>query len=160
MIDAIDKAAGLTSEDEVYRARRFRPEFVDGANLCRQSVLIPEDDQALSPALRVALAHRMAVLNNEAQLIATYATQLAEHKTDATLQALANGEKTLPEPLATLAHHADFITLTPGEATVDDITRLENAGLTQGQIVAVSELIAFVNFETRIVSGLRLMRPL
>lgn len=160
MIDAIDKSAGLVPEDDVYRTRRFRPEFVEGAALCRQSVLSPEDDQALSPVLRLALAYRMAVLNQDEHLTSAYAAQLAEQQPDATMQALAKGETALPEPLAALARHVDFITLTPGEATETAVSRLTQAGFTNGQIVALSELIAFVNFETRIVSGLRLMRSL
>jgi uncharacterized protein YciW len=38
------------------------------------------------------------------------------------------------------------------------MTRLQQAGLNNAQIVALSELIAFVNFQTRVAAGLRLMR--
>ena len=35
VMDALDKAAGLTVDDAIFNARRARPEFVDGAELCR-----------------------------------------------------------------------------------------------------------------------------
>lgn len=48
--------------------------------------------------------------------------------------------------------------MTPSKAARSDIERLEAAGLTNPQIVALSELIAFVNFQTRVAAGLRLLR--
>lgn len=157
MTDAIDQAAGLSADDELFTARRFRAEFVSGAELCRQSVLFPDDDQALAPALRLALARRMAALNADQPLVAEYEALLTGQAPDAELLALANGANDLAEPLATLARHSDFVTLTPADATAADITRLQQAGMNNAQIVALSELIAFVNFQTRVAAGLRLM---
>lgn len=157
MIDAIDKAAGLSPDDAIYKARRFRPEFVEGAELCRLSVLSPKDDQGLGPDLRTALALRMATLNADENLMQTYEAQLASLNPSSSLRALAKGSENLPQPLATLARHVDFVTLTPSQAEAADITRLEQAGFNNGQIVALSELIAYVNFETRVATGLRLL---
>lgn len=158
MIDAIDKASGITVDESVYNARRFRPEFVGGAEQCRLSVLTPKEDLGLSATLRAALARRIAALNNDAPLIGEFDAMLASYQPDATLLALAAGELPQNERLATLARHTDLVTLTPGEADVSAITRLEQVGLSAAQIVALSELIAFVNFQTRIAAGLRLMR--
>ncbi|WP_421507096.1 CMD domain-containing protein [Erwinia rhapontici] len=160
MIDAIDKAAGLAAEDALYATRRFRPEFVQGAELCRLSVLHPENDQGLSAAWRHAVALRIVTLNADTALIAEYSAQLAALTPDDTLLAFASGASVCDEPLATLARHVDRITLTPGEAKADDIARLAGAGFNNPQIVALSELIAFVNFQTKVASGLRLMRLL
>jgi uncharacterized protein YciW len=158
VIDAIDKAAGLSPDDALFKARRFRAEFVEGAELCRLSVLQPEDNQGLAPALRLALAHRMAALNAAEELMADYEVQLAALSPSEQLLKLANGEVDLDEPLATIVRHADLVTMTPSEATASDMTRLQQAGLNNAQIVALSELIAFVNFQTRVAAGLRLMR--
>lgn len=158
MIDAIDKVAGLSADQELFRARRFRPEFVEGAELCRLSVLRPQDDQGLATELRLAVAHRIATLNADPALVADYAAQLAECHPSEELLALAGGETSLTQPLAALARHCDLITLTPDRAEASDITLLEQAGLDNPQIVALSELIAFINFQTRVAAGLRLMR--
>lgn len=157
MIDAIDKASGLTPDHALYHARRFRPEFVDGAEQCRRSVLTPEDELGLSAALRAALARRIAGLNADVPLMADYDSLLASYHPDAALQALAAGEMPQGSRLATLARHTDLVTLTPDRADAELITRLVQAGLSNPDIVALSELIAFVNFQTRIAAGLRLL---
>ncbi|MDF7628068.1 hypothetical protein PUG46_02160 [Erwiniaceae bacterium L1_55_4] len=158
MSDAIDQAAGLTPEEALYQTRRLRPEFVEGAEACRVSVLTPEDDQGLSADLRLALAQRMAVLNYDAPLQRDYQAQLAALNPSEALLALASGCAVAEEPLATIARHADMVTQQPIQATEQHIRLLEQAGLSNAQIVALSELIAFVNFQTRVAAGLRLMR--
>ncbi|TGU93197.1 hypothetical protein EN794_032585 [Mesorhizobium sp. M00.F.Ca.ET.151.01.1.1] len=158
MIDAMDKAAGLSPEDALFAARRFRPEFVKGAEECRLSVLRPANDQGLSPNLRLALARRMAELNADPVLVAEYDVQLAQLGPTEQLLALARGETDFEEPLATIARHVDLVTLTPKKAEARHIVLLAQAGLNNPQIVALSELIAFVNFQTRVATGLRLMR--
>lgn len=158
MSDAIDQAAGLTPEDALYQTRRLRPEFVEGAEACRVSVLTPEDDQDLPADLRLALAQRMAVLNYDAPLQRDYQAQLAALNPSEALLALASGCTVSEEPLATIARHADMVTQQPIQATEQHIRMLEQAGLSNPQIVALSELIAFVNFQTRVAAGLRLMR--
>lgn len=158
MIDAMDKAAGLSPEDALFATRRFRPEFVQGAEECRLSVLSPANDQGLASNLRVSLARRMAALNADPVLMAEYDVQLAQLGPTEQLLALARGETDLEEPLATIARHVDLITLTPKKAEATHIVLLAQAGLNNPQIVALSELIAFVNFQTRVATGLRLMR--
>ncbi|WP_182057448.1 CMD domain-containing protein [Pantoea sp. ME81] len=158
MSDAIDQAAGLTPEEALYQTRRLRPEFVEGAEACRVSVLAPEDDQGLPADLRLALAQRMAVLNYDAPLQRDYQAQLAALNPSEALLALASGCAVAEEPLATIARHADIVTQQPIQATEQHIRLLEQAGLSNPQIVALSELIAFVNFQTRVAAGLRLMR--
>lgn len=160
MMDAMDKAAGLSPEDSVFKARRFRPEFVQGGEQCRLSVLQPAQDQGLAVDLRLALARRMAALNADQVLMDDYDAQLSALDPPEHLLALAQGETKLDEPLATIARHVDLVTLTPREAKASDIARLVQAGLNNPQIVALSELIAFVNFQTRVATGLRLMRSL
>lgn len=158
MIDAMDKAAGISPDDALFAARRFRPEFVAGAEECRRSVLQPANDQGLAPNLRVALARRMAGLNADKVLMAEYDAQLADLGSTGQLKALADGATDLDEPLATIARHVDMVTLTPSKAEARHIALLAGAGLNNPQIVALSELIAFVNFQTRVAAGLRLLR--
>nr|WP_202404485.1 hypothetical protein [Pantoea sp. Seng] len=156
--DAIDQAAGLTPDEALYQTRRLRPEFVEGAEACRVSVLAPEEGQGLPADLRLALAQRMAVLNYDAPLQSDYQAQLAALNPSEALLALASGCAVAEEPLATIARHADMVTQQPIQATEQHIRLLEQAGLSNPQIVALSELIAFVNFQTRVAAGLRLMR--
>ena len=158
MSDAIDRAAGLTPEEALYQIRRLRPEFVEGAEACRLSVLTPEEEQGLPVELRLALARRMAVLNDDVPLQRDYQAQLTALDPSEALLALAAGDVVNEEPLATLARHTDLVTQQPIQATEQHIRLLEQAGFSNPQIVALSELIAFVNVQTRVAAGLRLMR--
>ncbi|WP_240775838.1 hypothetical protein [Nissabacter sp. SGAir0207] len=151
-LDVIDRLLHLTPGDARWQLRRERPEFVEGANACRDSVLTPQDDQGISPALRQALALRMARLIGNAAQIENYQAGLADEYAP-----LAAGEGVAPEGslLAAVVAHCDNVTLAPAQAQEADIRRLEQAGLNAGQIVALAELIAFVNFESRVVTGLQ-----
>ena len=150
MTDAIDQAAGLADTDPRHALRRLRPEFVDGAEACRASVLTPAEDLGLGADLRAALAHRMALLNKDEKIAAQYVI-------NPELSDLATGATDVPEPFATIARHVDMVTENPTAATADHIRKLEAAGLSAPQIVALSELIAYLNFQVRVVAGLRLM---
>jgi uncharacterized protein YciW len=158
MMDAMDKAAGLTPNHSLYRARRLRPEFVEGAELCRLSVLTPQHGLGFTADMRMAAALRIAVLNEDKQLTESYRSQLVALAPASALLSFGEGMVDLAEPLKTIARHVDKVTLTPREAGKSDIDLLVAAGLSNPQIVALSELIAFVNFQTRVATGLRLMR--
>ncbi|WP_312794743.1 hypothetical protein [Tianweitania sp.] len=157
-MDAIDLAAGLLEGDALHVLRRRRPEFVGGAEACRAAVLHPQSKHGLGRDLRAALACRMVRLNADDELTSEYQAILQSLAPSQELLVLAEGGRMTVEPLATIARHVDLVTLTPTEAQADHIRRLEAAGLTNPQIVALSELIAFVNFQTRVVAGLRLLR--
>lgn len=155
--DIIDRAAGLGMQDPRFATRRLRPEFVEGAEICRASVLEPQSDLGLSKALRAALARRMAAMNGDEALVAHYDALMRDAGADISLKALAEGATGLAEPFGAIARHTDLVTGAPALAAGEDIARLADAGLTNPQIVALSELIAFVNFQVRVVAGLRLM---
>ena len=56
-----------------------------------------------------------------------------------------------------ILRHTDLVTVDPKEAAQDDISALKSAGITEPDIVRLSELIAFVGYQVRVVKGLRLM---
>ncbi|UOO89059.1 hypothetical protein LVJ82_16675 [Vitreoscilla massiliensis] len=156
MKDTIDVCAGITEASALYQTRRFRPEFVDGAVQCEASVLRPVNDLGLSAELRLAIALRIAKHNGVASLIAEYKQRFAEVAATPALQALAHGQEMGAEWEA-LARHIDMVTQEPSLANAEHIALLRQAGYSDSQIVALSELIAFVNFQTRVVSGLQLL---
>jgi len=59
--------------------------------------------------------------------------------------------------MAAILRHVDLIAATPREATRADIAALQAAGVATGDIVRLSQLIAFVSFQLRLIAGLRLM---
>jgi uncharacterized protein YciW len=53
--------------------------------------------------------------------------------------------------------HADLVTRAPGTATPDHIRALAAHGLTQRDIVLLSQLVALVSYQVRVVAALRVM---
>ena len=54
--------------------------------------------------------------------------------------------------------HVDLVTRGPGSATREDIEGLTAAGLSSHAIVSLSQLISFVNFQARVLVGLRMLK--
>ena len=54
--------------------------------------------------------------------------------------------------------HVDCVTMSPDSATQADLDRLLAAGLTPHAVVSLSQLIAYVNFQSRVLAGLRMLR--
>ncbi len=151
--DAIDTALGLTAGDALSQLRARRPEFVGGAEAARAAVLHPEDDLGLSPELRLAVAHRAAAFADNAALLAGYPAPDAPDLCD-----LARGGTPPDAALAALARHTEMIAATPARASEADLQALRSAGFTVPQIIALSELLAQVCYEMRIVHGLSLLK--
>ena len=81
------------------------------------------------------------------------------HSADLDAAPLAHPKGTTGDPLRdAIAHHADLLTLAPREATRQDIEALTEAGLSEPDIVRLSELAAFVNYQLRVLAGLKLLK--
>lgn len=156
-MDQIDILSGIRLDSELHRIRRERPDYVEGTEMCRQTVLAPNHGFGLGHALRAALAARMARLIGREDLAGAYDLLLKDAGSDETLAAIASAAERPADADAfthALIRHADLVTMTPRNNTRADIERLQSAGLSEPQIIALSELIAFVNFEARVIVGL------
>jgi uncharacterized protein YciW len=159
-LDQIDILSGLTPGAGLYAIRRERADFVAGTELCRQTVLSPAHGFDISHALRAALAARMARLIGHAGLAQSYDGMLDRAGATAALRAIAAGADTDPDGDAVttaLVRHADLVTESPRDSSRADIEMLAAAGLSNPQIVALSELIAFVNYEARVIVALSVL---
>lgn len=151
--DTIDRMAGLDPGTPIYDIRAFRPEFVGGAEACRASVLEPADDLGLVRELRAAVARRVARSSANPAVIAGYLAPV-----EPSLAELAEGETPTDLRLGAIAAHADMIAADPGRSSARDLQALLDAGLTVPQVIALSELLAFVCFQIRVVHGLSLLK--
>ena len=57
-----------------------------------------------------------------------------------------------------ILHHVDLLTLSPEKATRGDVQKLMSVGLTDQDVVTLTGLIAFVNYQARVVTGLRMLK--
>lgn len=140
----MDRPADLAG---YYGSRRA---FLDGTLACRDSVLTPQDLHRLEAPLRRALAARIAAQAGEEALAAEYRTGLG-----APWSAVADpSQNAFDGVTGAIVAHSDLVTLTPKAAERGALEALMAAGLDVPQVVALSELIAFANYEARARLGL------
>lgn len=152
--DTFDRAAGLEPTSPIFELRALRPEFIQGGHACQASVLTPKDDLGLSPDLRATIARRVAKTLGNSTLIAEYPLP-----SGAKLQAMSEGKSPTDKQLSVIANYADEIALAPGQVTKAHLENLLSAGLETPQIIALSELLAFVCFQAQVAHGLSLLGP-
>jgi CMD domain protein len=178
--DVIEHAAGLAEGGTLQRLRRRRSSVVDHAQATLLALVDPDDPGHLSLVERAALAFRVAVVNEERELAAWYRQRLVEVGAPAELidavrerplatgqtaagaagppgQAAARpgGHPLFPHRLAVILDHVDRVAVEPGEVGPEHIRALEAVGLSEPEIVTVSQIAAFVSYQTRVTAGLR-----
>ena len=130
----------------VAAAMAARANLLQASEANYAAVLTPQDPGGISHATRFMLAERIAHLHGDDRLAAHYA-----------------GHGTLPPDLPTdtrttaILRHIDMVTTSPRDATRGDITALQQAGVPDADIVRISQVVAFVSYQVRLIAGLRLM---
>ncbi|MBA3519315.1 MAG: CMD domain protein [Rhizobiales bacterium] len=154
----IDRAAGISPGSELAALRRARADNVRLSQASHDAALNPRDCGNISRGERAALACRMARLLKDERLERHY-RELLDAAGDAETAPVADPDgQTAPDPrLTAIVRHVELVTLTPALATRTDIEQLKSAGLTDRDIVTLSGLIAFVNYQARVAAGLRLL---
>src|SRR6266568_9372441 len=101
----------------------------------------------------------MAHMKAKEALAAHYAGYLARTGESDRLAVVAHpgGAVASDARLAAIVAHADLLTIAPREATRGRIEALKVAGIEEADIVRLSELAAFVNYQARVIAGLRLL---
>ncbi|MBT9182703.1 alkylhydroperoxidase domain protein [Pectobacterium punjabense] len=104
------------------------------------------DDVTLPLSLRFWFATKISGWQQDEQLQRFYAERLADFP-----------EPTLTPALQLALDHAERLTKTPVQAAPSHVNALERAGWSVDDIVTLSQLIAFVNFQSRLLRGYRLI---
>jgi CMD domain protein len=159
MTDVIDAVAGIAEGSRLFELRRQKPDLVRYSEGSHAVLLAPEDPSGVSLAERATIALRIAVLDDHAALAQHYRSRLAGVGGDAALVAAAErgaGAAATPR-LAAIIEHVDRLTTAPESATPAHLATLQAAGLRPRDIVTISQLIAFVSYQVRLLAGLRLL---
>lgn len=160
MTTLIETLAGVSATSRLGQALTTRAEIMRLSGAAHDALLVPREPGGLSHGLRAALAARMCRHLGDDALVAHYESYLA-HSNDLDVAALSRPGGTSGDPLNdALARHADLLTLAPREATRQDIAALKAAGAGEADIVRLSELAAFVNYQLRVVAGLKLLKEI
>ena len=150
----VAKAAGLTSASPLKGALTLRSDTLELTENSHEASLRPIQPGGLTHAERAGLACRMAKQNDVTALTRHYETLFSVGSQVIANTGFDGGDDAR---LKAIIRHTDLITTNPKEATAEDVTALRTAGLDDADIVKLSELIAFVSYQVRVVAGLRLM---
>ena len=150
----VTKAAGISTESPLAGVLSGRSEIMELTEKSHDAAIRPRQMGGLTHSERAALACRIARLNGE--------TTLAQHYENL----IGGGNRAIADTgfdgggdsrLKAILRHTDLVTVDPKEAVDDDISALKSAGMRESDIVRLSQLIAFVSYQIRVVAGLRLM---
>jgi CMD domain protein len=157
--DVIDAIAGLAAGSRLAELRRQRAEVFRHSQGSHDVLLLPSNPGGVGRAERAAIALRVALAVKDEKLAAHYRALLRQAGGEALVAPVEHPSAgDASARLAALLRHADLVASAPGRATQADLRRLEAQGFTSRDIVAVSQLIAFVSFQTRLLAGLRILR--
>ena len=135
--DLIDRLAGLSDASPLLALRARRAEVRVRTQAAHDALLAPRRPGLFPSAERAAVAERIAALAGNDALAAHY-------------RGLADGA----DARQALIAHAERVTLSPCDSRPGHLRALEDAGLDAHGIVALSQLIALVNYQVRLLAGL------
>ena len=147
--DVMDALAGLRDGAPVTDLRRQRPDVVRHLQGSDDAIFAPAHHGGFTRPEREAAALRVATLLRDGALEEHYRRRIVALGEAHPLNG-ARGEAILA--------HVDCVTMSPDSARKSDIDALLAAGLTPHAVVSLSQLIAYVNFQSRVLAGLRMLR--
>lgn len=118
------------------------------------AVLKPADAGRWSHSLRAALAARMASQNGLTDLADHYSSMILDEalKPIADLDSDGNAQG-----LGHVVSYMDRVAVRPRDVVETDISNLQASGVSDADIVKLTELNAFMAYQARLVAGLRLI---
>jgi len=138
---------------------------LDAALLARSDVLImtqEAEDAVLKPldcgcwpqALRAALAARIATHNSLPELALHYTQMISDDPFNDVANPSNDGSAM---NLAHVVAFMDGVTVQPRDISASDVQQLQDAAVSDADIVKLTELIAFMAYQTRLIVGLKLL---
>lgn len=159
--DLLDALLGIQPEAPLHALRAQRTEIAGFIQGSYDALLEPEDEAGVSRLERGLIALRVAILEGSAPLTTHYRAYLAQNNAPADLVKAAENPTLgalLSPRLLTILKHVDRLTQQPGAATPEHLAELKRHGLSDANIVTISQLIAFLSFQVRALVGLQLLR--
>jgi CMD domain protein len=154
--DLLDVAAGVAPDSPVVALRSKRPEFVAPTQGSYDALITPADPAGFSWIERAAAALRVTALERDHKLTDLYRGRLQNlDAVPAIIAAAEDGEPAPSERLAAILRHVALVTTAPRDARKADLDALRAIGLTSRDVVALSQLVAFVSHQVRVAAGMR-----
>ncbi|MGH2557482.1 MAG: CMD domain protein [Thermomicrobiales bacterium] len=158
--DVINHLAGIAADSPLGQLRAQRPEVLRHAQGSYETLLEPDDPAGVSRFEREAIALRVAVLTPDPALAEWHRDRLRDLGTSndeiaAVTRVPDVDDAVLPARTAAILRHTDLLTWEPGAAGDAELAALKAHDLQTRDIVTISQLIAFVSFQVRVLAGLR-----
>lgn len=159
--DIISALAGVASGSAIADLRAQRPEATEHAQGSYIALFDPAEPEGLSPVERFAIALRVATIHEATEAAAHYEARLVASGGGPEIVAAARSysqvSASVPQRLHAALRHAELLSRHPVDATSDHLQRLADAGLATVEIVVLSQIIAFVSFQVRVITALKLI---
>ncbi|AHV94431.1 CMD domain protein [Bordetella holmesii] len=160
--DLVDRLVGIDADDALYTVRHQREKVVAATQGSLEALFDPALP-GLSLVERLAVAVHACRLTPSPELADYYQQRLVAEKADpAVLDALAQGAPQaagVPRLDAMLEFTRKLIQ-NPVEGDRAALEALPAAGLSTSEVVTLSQLIAFLSYQVRLVAGLKAMKSL
>ncbi|MGE9552125.1 alkylhydroperoxidase domain protein [Erwinia amylovora] len=140
--DLLDHLAEIVPGSPLAEARAVREAATKHAQGSYE-VLFTAEDRDFPLSWRLALAQQIAAWHQDERLSAHYASRA--------------GEQPDSEKYHLAVAHAETLTFTPAASGPQHLQKLQKAGWREDTVVTLSQLIAFVSFQSRLLTGLRLL---
>jgi uncharacterized peroxidase-related enzyme len=141
--DLIERLLGLEPGASLFALRAERPDIRRHTQGAFQALVLPTLPGGVSLTERAAVATQAARLDGDEALADEYALLTTPSDVDR---------------LDLLLPYTEQVVMRPGDVTQATIDNLVGAGLSPQDIVAITQLAAFVPFQTRLLAGLRAMQ--
>jgi alkylhydroperoxidase domain protein len=144
--DLLDQLAVIEAGSELAQARETRDAATRHAQGSYETIFSADDGVDFTLAERLLLAENVARWHGDSQLASHYAERLnalPDHGNTARLESALD--------------HGERLSFKPASATAAHLQALQQAGWSLDAIVTLSQLIAFVSFQTRQLRSYRLI---
>jgi alkylhydroperoxidase domain protein/CMD domain protein len=156
--DVLNHLAGIVAGSPLAALRAQRPEAALHAQGSYTALFDPANPAGLSSHERFIVALRVATLHASEPTIAHYRQRLLDAgATQASVIAAESAGASDSPRLAAILRHADLVAIRPARARPDDLQALAHVGLSTAAIVTLSQIIAFVSFQVRVLAALQLI---
>jgi uncharacterized protein YciW len=158
--DVIEQIIGGDPTGRIAALRSQKPELADELQTYYRSIFAPSDRSAAEFSLvdRALVAIRVASHTGSSAVVEWYARLAEENGADPALIARAKAVDTAWDDdtrLGAAIGRADLVTLRPADTQASDIQLLKAAGFSPAGILSLSQTIAFVSYQLRLIAGLR-----
>jgi len=153
------KASGIQMDGPLADALSGRSDILTMTQQAHDAALKPDEPGGLSHKMRAALSCRIARLSQEEPLAAHFATLMDSASGPTEIGQIADPafDGGSDAWLRAILRHTDLVTTDTKAVVAGDIPALTDAGVSEDDIVRLSEVVAYLSYQIRLTIGLRLI---